>query len=78
MHSRSPFPWNSIPTTQNILSTPWTFVHWKSLASVSEPPVHHFMNFTLICVRVKPPNCSLRSWAVALCGSLLVSLMCWI
>uniref|UniRef100_A0A8D2IUI1 Uncharacterized protein n=1 Tax=Urocitellus parryii TaxID=9999 RepID=A0A8D2IUI1_UROPR len=39
MHSRSPFPWNSIPTTQNILSTPWTFVNWKMLASVLELPV---------------------------------------
>lgn len=34
MHSRSPFHWSSILTMQNTYSTPWTFVHWKRLASI--------------------------------------------
>lgn len=37
MHSRSPSPWSSIPTMQNTFSTPWTFVHWKRLASITGP-----------------------------------------
>lgn len=39
MHSRSPFRWNSIPTMRNTSSIPWTFVHWKRLASIEKPIV---------------------------------------
>lgn len=47
-HSRSPFPWNSILTMQSTSSIPWTFVHWKRLASMEEP--------TLVEMTEDPPS----------------------